>query len=111
MQRGDRVQVGLRPCDIEVRDRAAAEDIHGRVMLVERLGRNVELTVDVGGAHLIVLASGREGHDEGTEVNLHVAQSDVHVFAIGEGDQPRLTTADGVFPATPPGESALEAAQ
>jgi len=103
VQRGDRVQVGLRPCDIEVRDRAATEDIHGRVMLVERLGRNVELTVDVGGAHLIVLASGREGHDEGTEVNLHVAQSDVHVFAIGEGHQPRLTTADR--------DSALEAAQ
>jgi multiple sugar transport system ATP-binding protein len=103
VQRGDRVQVGLRPCDIEVRDRAATEDIHGRVMLVERLGRDVELTVDVGGAHLIVLASGREGHDEGTEVNLHVAQSDVHVFAIGEGHQPRLTAADR--------DSALEAAQ
>ena len=50
--------------------------------LAERLGRNVELTVDVGGAELIVLASGREGHDEGMEVNLHVADSDVHVFAI-----------------------------
>ena len=72
-------------------------------MLAERLGRNVELTVDVGGAQLIVLASGREGLDEGTEVNLTVAHSDVHVFATGEGDHPRLTTADH--------DSALEAAQ
>ena len=71
--------------------------------LVERLGRNVELTVDVGGAELIVLASGREGHDEGMEVNLNVADSDVHVFAPGDGHQPRLTTAER--------DSTLEAAQ
>ena len=82
VERGDRVQVGLRPCDLHVVITAADDDIHGRVMLAERLGRNVELTVDVGGAQLIVLASGREGHDEGMEVNLHVADSDVHVFAI-----------------------------
>jgi multiple sugar transport system ATP-binding protein len=102
VQRGDRVQVGLRPCDIEIRDHAATEDIHGRVMLAERLGRNIELTVDVGGAQLIVLASGREGHDEGMQVNLHVAEPDVHVFAPGDV-QPRLTLADR--------DSALEAAQ
>jgi ABC-type sugar transport system ATPase subunit len=103
VQRGDRVQVGLRPCDLHVDDSAAGDDIHGRVKLAERLGRNVELTVDVGGAELIVLASGREGHDEGMEVNLHVADSDVHVFASGDGHQPRLTTADR--------DSTLEAAQ
>ena len=34
-------------------------------MLAERLGRNIELTVDVGGEQVIVLASGREGVDEG----------------------------------------------
>ena len=74
-----------------------------RVMLAERLGRNVELTVDVGGAQLIVLASGREGHDEGMDVNLTVADSDVHVFASGDGHQPGSTTADR--------DSTLEAAQ
>jgi multiple sugar transport system ATP-binding protein len=103
VQRGDQVQVGLRPCDLHVDDKAVDEDIHGRVKLVERLGRNVELTVDVGGAELIVLASGREGHDEGMEVNLNVADSDVHVFAPGDGHQPRLTTAGR--------DSTLEAAQ
>jgi len=103
VERGDRVQVGLRPCDLHVDDTAADDDIHGRVKLAERLGRNVELTVDVGGAELIVLASGREGHDEGMEVNLTVADSDVHVFASGDGHQPRLTSADR--------DSTLEAAQ
>src|SRR6478752_5442816 len=103
VERGDRVQVGLRPCDLHVDDTAADDDIHGRVKLAERLGRNVELTVDVGGAELIVLSSGREGHDEGMEVNLTVADSDVHVFASGDGHQPRLTSADR--------DSTLEAAQ
>jgi ABC-type sugar transport system ATPase subunit len=102
-QRGDRVQVGLRPCDLHVRDNAPTDNIHGEVKLVERLGRNVELTVDVGGAELIVLASGREGHGEGAQVNLTVADSDVHVFAPGNGHQPRLTTTDR--------DSTLEAAQ
>ena len=42
--------------------------MRGTVMLAERLGRNIELTVDVGGAQLIVLASGREGVGEGDAV-------------------------------------------
>jgi multiple sugar transport system ATP-binding protein len=99
--RGDLVRVGLRPCDIHV---GAADTngagVRGRVVLAERLGRNVELTVDVGGAQLIVLASGREGVEEGTQVIMTVADSDIHVFAAGEGDSPRLDR-----------ESALEAAQ
>ena len=33
--------------------------MRGRVVLAERLGRNIELTVDLGGAQLIVLTSGR----------------------------------------------------
>ncbi|WP_396919099.1 ABC transporter ATP-binding protein [Mycolicibacterium sp.] len=97
--RGDRVRVGLRPCDIHVT--AGQGDLRGRVLLAERLGRNVELTVDIGGTHLIVLASGREGVDEGAEVTMTVADSDIHVFAAGEGDTARLGQQD----------SALEAAQ
>jgi multiple sugar transport system ATP-binding protein len=87
--RGDRVRVGLRPCDIQVAD-ASSSVMRGRVVLAERLGRNVELTVDVAGAQLIVLASGREGVGEGAQVGLTVADSDVHVFAAGDGDTPRL---------------------
>jgi hypothetical protein len=77
--------------------------MRGRVTLAERLGRNIELTVDVGGAQLIVLASGREGVDEGSEVSMSVADSDVHVFASGDGDTRRLSESTQ--------DSALEAAQ
>ncbi len=77
--RGYRVRVGLRPCDIHVGSDGGGT-LRGKVTLAERLGRNIELTVDVGGAQLIVLASGREGVGEGSEVSMSVADSDVHVF-------------------------------
>ncbi|MCW2735105.1 MAG: transporter, partial [Mycobacterium sp.] len=94
---GDRVRVGLRPCDIHVIDDgggAGAAHLTGTVTLAERLGRNIELTVDLGGEQLIVLASGREGVDEGAEVSMTVADGDVHVFAAGDGDTPRLGAHD-----------------
>jgi multiple sugar transport system ATP-binding protein len=88
---GDRVRVGLRPCDIHV---DAGGAMTGTVALAERLGRNIELTVDMGGEQLIVLASGREGVDEGASVTLSIADDDVHVFAAGEGDTARLGADD-----------------
>lgn len=89
VDRGDRVRVGLRPCDIHVT--SGEGSLRGRVLLAERLGRNIELTVDVGGTQLIVLTSGRHGVGEGDDVTMKIADSDVHVFAPGEGDTPRLT--------------------
>jgi ABC-type sugar transport system ATPase subunit len=84
---GDRVRVGLRPCDVHV---SPSGSLRGTVQLAERLGRNVELTVAIGGEQLIVLASGREGLSEGSAVTVTVADHDVHVFAAGEGDTARL---------------------
>jgi multiple sugar transport system ATP-binding protein len=103
-ERGDRVRVGLRPCDLHVTPTDTdGSGMRGRVVLAERLGRNVELTVDVGGAQLIVLSSGRERVEEGGSVGLSVADSDIHVFAAGDGDTPRLGLLDR--------ESALEETQ
>lgn len=91
---GDRVRVGLRPCDVHVvtgpSQDGAGPRLTGTVTLAERLGRNIELTVDMGGEQLIVLASGREGVDEGGQVSMTVAEQDIHVFAAGEGDTRRL---------------------
>jgi len=78
-----------------VTDQASAA-VRGRVVLAERLGRNVELTVDVAGAQLIVLASGSEGAGEGAHVGLAVADSDIHIFAAGEGDTVRLNADDSL---------------
>jgi ABC-type sugar transport system ATPase subunit len=95
--RGDRVRVGLRPSDIHVT--SGEGSLHGRVLLAERLGRNIELTVDVGGAQLIVLTSGRHGVAEGDDVTMKIADSDVHVFAAGEGDTARLGAQDSTLEA------------
>ncbi|MDT5364936.1 MAG: multiple sugar transport system ATP-binding protein [Mycobacterium sp.] len=100
--RGDRVRVGLRPCDIHVGTGAGSAHMAGTVMLAERLGRSVELTVKAGGEQVIVLASGREGVDEGANVTMSVADNDIHVFATGEGDTVRLGATD---------KTTLEAAQ
>jgi ABC-type sugar transport system ATPase subunit len=89
---GDRVRVGVRPCDIHVVAESASARLGGTVRLAERLGRNIELTVDVGGEQLIVLASGREGVDEGCRVSMTFADNDVHVFGPGDGDTARLGT-------------------
>ncbi len=100
--RGDRVRVGMRPCDIRVGAGAGSAHMSGTVMLTERLGRNVELTVKAGGEQVIVLASGREGVHEGSDVTLSIADADVHVFAAGDGDSARLGD---------PTDSTLEAAR
>jgi multiple sugar transport system ATP-binding protein len=104
VDRGDRVRVGLRPSDIHVT--SGEGTLRGRVVLAERLGRNIELTVDCGGTQLIVLTSGRHGVGEGKNVTMTVADSDVHVFAAG-GDGDVDTARLG--PADP--QSTLEAAQ
>jgi multiple sugar transport system ATP-binding protein len=96
---GDRVRVGLRPCDLHV---SPTGSLRGTVQLAERLGRNVELTVAIGGEQLIVLASGREGVGEGAPVSMTVADHDVHVFralgdsgtTAGDGDTTRLGAHD-----------------
>jgi multiple sugar transport system ATP-binding protein len=87
-ERGDRVRVGLRPCDLHVT--SGEGSLRGRVVLAERLGRNIELTVDVAGAQLIALTSGRHGVGEGDDVTLRIAESDIHVFTPGDGDTSRL---------------------
>jgi multiple sugar transport system ATP-binding protein len=98
--RGDRVRVGLRPSDVHVTGGDGA--LRGRVVLAERLGRNIELTVETGGTQLIVLSSGRHGVGEGDTVTMSIADSDIHVFEAGDGDTARLSSQR---------DSSLEAAQ
>jgi multiple sugar transport system ATP-binding protein len=57
--------------------------VPGRVRLAERLGRLVELSVDIGGAELIVLCASERAAAEGEQVRLAVPLDLVHVFAGG----------------------------
>jgi multiple sugar transport system ATP-binding protein len=78
----DCVRVGVRPRDLELVDGPPPADrlvLHGRVVLAERLGRSVELSVDVAGVSIIAVTSDHRVR-EGDAVTLAVEWARVHVF-------------------------------
>lgn len=90
---GDRARLGIRPIDVEVLGPDAAPrpgqvDLPGTVVLAERLGRQIELTVDVGGRWLIALTGGGDLAREQARVTVRVPAAEIHVFAAGaEGEE------------------------
>jgi ABC-type sugar transport system ATPase subunit len=97
LARGDRLRVGIRPSDIDLAeprtDRPGHAAIPAQVVLAERLGRNIEVSLDIGGATLIGLTGGGPLSAEGAQVSVQVRLDDVHLFAAGEGDTARLGSA------------------
>lgn len=100
---GSKARLGIRPCDVSVQPAgepipAGTIGLSGSVVLAERLGRQVELTVDIGGRWLIALTGGGPLAEEGVAVTVTVPAADVHVFAAdGEVDDAvRLGSAAGV---------------
>jgi multiple sugar transport system ATP-binding protein len=94
------VLVGVRPRDLHLASReqggagpAAGEGltVTGTVALAERLGRSVELSVDVSGDTLIVVSSDQRPA-EGDTVTVAASGDNVHLFAAGaeDADSPRL---------------------
>jgi multiple sugar transport system ATP-binding protein len=87
---GDRARIGMRPRDIDLR-RGRPEDGHllmkGRVRLGERLGRDIEFTIDVDGVDVVMVTTGAEQLHEGDLAELEVPMDLVHVFAAGEEDE------------------------
>lgn len=97
---GTRVLVGVRPRDLQVVDDARAGSggvtVKGTVALTERLGRSVELSVDVSGDTFIVVSS-EHRPAEGDTVTIAARPEDVHLFAQGDDgdDSPRLGSLAG----------------
>ncbi|NDL58044.1 ABC transporter ATP-binding protein [Phytoactinopolyspora mesophila] len=107
---GQRVRVGIRPRDVStasaepgrdsagrlsMRDSAGRLSMRGTVELAERLGRSVEMSVDVGGTQVIVVTSSDGARGEGDHVDLDVPLEHVHIFAGGDAgaDTTRLGSA------------------
>jgi multiple sugar transport system ATP-binding protein len=95
------VQLGVRPRDLAVVSGPEPADrlvLHGRVTLAERLGRSVELTVDVAGEVVIAVTNDQRVR-EGDVVTLAVPWHQVHLFGPPrDGAAPRLG-AGGPLPA------------
>ena len=111
----DRARVGIRPVDVDiVAPGAAAEaghvDVPGKVLLAERLGRQVELTIDAGGTWLIALTGGGELAREGAQVLARVPASEIHVFAAGEKGEESARLGSAVGDGGPSGPVAGHAA-
>jgi multiple sugar transport system ATP-binding protein len=77
------VRVGIRPRDLEIVDGPPPADrlvLRGRIVLAERLGRSVELSVDMAGVQVIAVTSDHRVR-EGDDVTLAADWGRVHVFA------------------------------
>ena len=82
---GRSVLLGIRPRDLEVLAGPEPSDrlvLRGRVTLAERLGRLVELSVDVAGEAVIAVTDDQRVR-EGDPVSLAVPWQQVHIFAGG----------------------------
>ncbi|MDO5710964.1 MAG: ABC transporter ATP-binding protein [Micrococcales bacterium] len=109
---GQRVRLGLRPSDLELdrghrRDSADRLTLRGRVILVERLGRHVELAVHVSGQQLIVVEDSDHAPAENDEVTVQIKLANVHVFDGGDTGEAtlRLGSATGPGAAARPEEA------
>lgn len=108
---GQPVRLGLRPSEIEVDRGHRTGDgwlrLPGRVVLAERLGRQVELDIRVGEQQLIVVEDSDHTPPEGSDVTVQVHLPNVHLFAGGDAgeDSPRIGAAIGRASAALPEEA------
>lgn len=86
-----KVRLGIRPRDLEVARQGRGGDgwlkMPGQIILSERLGRQVELGVQVGNTTLIVLGSTHFSESEGDAIEVQVLHGDVLVFEAGAEDE------------------------
>ncbi|QGF23143.1 ABC transporter ATP-binding protein [Raineyella fluvialis] len=104
---GQALRIGMRPSELMVNREVAREGwmrVDGRIRLTERLGRDVELDIEVGDGNLIVVERADRAYQEGEEVVLDIHLPNVHLFAGGaEGeDTPRIGSALGRTAAASP---------
>lgn len=108
---GQSVQLGLRPSEIQVGRRDLATEgwleLPGRVALAERLGRQVELDVHVGGEQVIVIEDSDHAPAEGADVTVQIHLPNVHVFESAEAGASarRLGSAAGAGATASPEEA------
>ncbi|WP_280425868.1 ABC transporter ATP-binding protein [Nocardia carnea] len=88
LRTGSAVRLGIRPCDITLAAVASTApgvaNLTGVITLTERLGRSIEVSVDIGETSLIALSTGGPHIREGGTVVVTIPLADVHIFEAGE---------------------------
>lgn len=72
--------LGMRPSQFRRSGGDGDLTFTGSVVLVERLGRQVELTLRTDGTELVAVVGSDEAPREGDTVSVSIARTDVHVF-------------------------------
>ncbi|MGB3278970.1 MAG: TOBE domain-containing protein, partial [Pseudorhodobacter sp.] len=75
---GTALTVGLRPDDLRVCEDAGS--FEGRVLLLEPLGSETLVYVDLGGQEVVARADGRRPPKLGAQVQLSVSAENLHLF-------------------------------
>lgn len=88
LQEGQALRLGMRPSELHVVPSGSEAPYGwipapGKVVLAERLGRDVEVDVKVGSDSLIVVAHGDHAPKEGDQVDVLIHLPNIHVFAGG----------------------------
>jgi multiple sugar transport system ATP-binding protein len=98
---GDRVLVGMRPSELEV-GRGDLPDgwveMTGSVKLAERLGRQIELDVDVAGEQLIAVDAHDHPAAEGDQIRLRIELRNIHLFAAPTAEHEETPRLGGAGP-------------
>jgi len=86
---GQKLRLGMRPNELHVVPTGAPAPYGwvaapGHVRLAERLGRDVEVDVEVGSDSLIAVVNGDHAPAEGAAVDVLIHLPNLHVFACGE---------------------------
>jgi multiple sugar transport system ATP-binding protein len=82
---GQAVAYGIRPGDLRLADRAAADTVPGEIVVVEPTGAETELLIQVGEAQVILVTHGRPAVNPGDRVGLAVDPGKVHAFDASSG--------------------------
>lgn len=95
---GQRLTLGVRPREIVVAADAPAGgewvSAGGTLRLAEVLGRDVELSVDVGGTELIMVVQSEHTPDDGAQVRFHVPLAHTLVFDAEADERAEAGTDD-----------------
>ena len=75
-----KITVGIRPSDLHLAQEGQAVLMEGTVNIVEPLGTETLLYVQVGGHEVIASASGRHQASPGDEVKLTASTDEIHLF-------------------------------
>ena len=74
------VTVGIRPNELTVTERGEKPLLEGRISVVEPLGAETLIHVDVGGTEVVATASGRQPPKLGDMVKLSAPSGEIHFF-------------------------------